>query len=83
MRQVLIDSVTGNSVPQNTPMQPPGRYITDYTPRIRCVDCPGKLYTPGPGETVDNFEIHLKNRIHRERVEGRLRSMPFPPQMPQ
>ncbi|KAF3937886.1 hypothetical protein ABW19_dt0208694 [Dactylella cylindrospora] len=77
MRQVLIDTMTGNSVPQNTPMVPPGRYITDYTPRIRCVDCPGKLYTPGPGETVENFEIHLKNRMHRERVDIRLRGQPY------
>ncbi|KAF3915314.1 hypothetical protein AA313_de0203670 [Arthrobotrys entomopaga] len=77
MRQVVIDTLTGNSVPHTTPMIP-GRHITDYTPRIRCVDCPGKLYTPGPGETVDNFEIHLRNRLHRERVDARLRGMPYP-----
>ncbi|KAJ6263131.1 hypothetical protein Dda_1691 [Drechslerella dactyloides] len=77
MRQVVIDTLTGNSVPHTTPMIP-GRHITDYTPRIRCVDCPGKLYTPGPGETVENFEIHLKNRLHRERVEARIRGLPYP-----
>ncbi|KAF4764352.1 hypothetical protein HAV15_001847 [Penicillium sp. str.  len=43
-----------------------------YLPRIRCHDCPGKLYTPGPGMTVDNFEVHLRNRQHKERVEERL-----------
>jgi len=43
-----------------------------YLPRIRCHDCPGKLYTPGPEMTVGNFEVHLKNRQHRERVDGRV-----------
>jgi SWI/SNF-related matrix-associated actin-dependent regulator of chromatin subfamily B protein 1 len=43
-----------------------------YLPRIRCHDCPGKLYTPGPETTVGNFEVHLKNRQHRERVDGRI-----------
>ncbi|KAF3183448.1 SWI/SNF chromatin-remodeling complex subunit [Orbilia oligospora] len=77
MRQVVIDTTTGISVPHTTPMIP-GRHITDYTPRIRCVDCPGKLYTPGPNETVENFEIHLRNRLHRERVEARIRGLPYP-----
>ncbi|EPE28778.1 hypothetical protein GLAREA_09899 [Glarea lozoyensis ATCC 20868] len=43
-----------------------------YLPRIRCQDCPGKLYTPGPEETVNNFEVHLKNRAHREKVDARI-----------
>lgn len=77
MRQVLVDTLSGNPVPHNTPMVP-GRHIYDYMPRIRCVDCPGKLYTPGPGETVDNFEIHLRNRLHRERVDARIRGLPYP-----
>ncbi|KAK6358215.1 SWI/SNF chromatin-remodeling complex subunit [Orbilia blumenaviensis] len=77
MRQVVIDTTTGVSVPHATPMVP-GRHITDYTPRIRCVDCPGKLYTPGPNETVENFEIHLRNRLHRERVDARIRGLPYP-----
>ncbi|OBZ66973.1 hypothetical protein A0H81_13301 [Grifola frondosa] len=40
--------------------------------RIKCVDCPGKLYTPGPGETLSNFEVHLKNRQHRAKVNSRI-----------
>lgn len=40
--------------------------------RIKCVDCPGKLYKPGPGETLSNFEVHLKNRQHRQRVDERV-----------
>ncbi|KAL0578552.1 SWI/SNF chromatin-remodeling complex subunit [Marasmius crinis-equi] len=39
--------------------------------RIKCIDCPGKLYKPGPGETLSNFEVHLKNRQHRQRVDER------------
>jgi SWI/SNF-related matrix-associated actin-dependent regulator of chromatin subfamily B protein 1 len=45
-----------------------------YMPRIRCTDCATKIYTAGPGQTVDNFEVHLKNRGHianRERRTGR------------
>lgn len=42
-----------------------------YYPRIKCKDCPGKLYTPGPEMGVNNFEVHLKNKVHRERVEQR------------
>ncbi|KDQ50935.1 hypothetical protein JAAARDRAFT_199488 [Jaapia argillacea MUCL 33604] len=40
--------------------------------RIKCIDCPGKLYVPGPGETLSNYEVHLKNRQHRQRVTNRL-----------
>ncbi|KAL8276149.1 hypothetical protein RQP46_011443 [Phenoliferia psychrophenolica] len=39
--------------------------------RIRCLDCPGKLYNLGPGETLDNFSVHFKNRQHRANVEVR------------
>ncbi|PPQ70557.1 hypothetical protein CVT26_013144 [Gymnopilus dilepis] len=40
--------------------------------RIRCADCPGKIYYPGPGETLANFDVHLKNREHRRRVSERV-----------
>lgn len=40
--------------------------------RVRCLDCPGKLYTPGPGESLTNFEIHLRNRLHRANVNKRV-----------
>ncbi|KAJ7906832.1 hypothetical protein B0H13DRAFT_1527796, partial [Mycena leptocephala] len=42
--------------------------------RIECFDCPGKLYIPGPGETLSNYEVHLKNRLHRRRVDERVGS---------
>jgi len=44
-----------------------------YQPRIRCTDCPGKFYNTGPGQTLENFEIHLKNRKHKDMVEQRRR----------
>jgi SWI/SNF-related matrix-associated actin-dependent regulator of chromatin subfamily B protein 1 len=60
-----------------TSMPPAGQPIPAnvkfmYLPRIRCLDCPGKLYTPGPGMTVENFEVHLKNKQHREKVDARV-----------
>ncbi|KAJ7209739.1 hypothetical protein GGX14DRAFT_631874, partial [Mycena pura] len=42
--------------------------------RIKCVDCPGKVYITGPGETLNNYELHLKNRLHRQRVSDRMRN---------
>ncbi|KAI0926467.1 hypothetical protein AcV7_005399 [Taiwanofungus camphoratus] len=44
--------------------------------RIKCLDCPGKLYTPGPGESLSNYEVHLRNRHHRHRVNSRLAGVP-------
>lgn len=43
-----------------------------YYPRIKCLDCPGKNYTPGPETGVSNFEVHLRNRGHREKVDARV-----------
>ena len=51
--------------------------------RARCVQmdigfvvemlmCAFQHYTPGPGETLQNFEVHLKNRQHRAKVNARL-----------
>lgn len=37
------------------------------------MDCPGKLYFAVPHEGSNNFEIHLQNKIHRERVDRRIR----------
>ncbi|KAL3419140.1 snf5/smarcb1/ini1 [Phlyctema vagabunda] len=55
--------------PVGTPLPADIKYM--FLPRIRCHDCPGKLYTPGPEMTVGNFEVHLKNRQHREKVDIR------------
>lgn len=43
-----------------------------YLPRIQCNDCPWKLYAPGPGTSVGDFEIHLKDKQHQERARWRI-----------
>ncbi|KAK6332940.1 hypothetical protein TWF718_010768 [Orbilia javanica] len=40
-------------------------------PRIRCFDCPDMLYFPGPGNTLDNFRVHLRNIKHLNKLEVR------------
>lgn len=37
--------------------------------KIKCLDCPGRLHSPGLGMSIDNFQIHLKSRLHRENVQ--------------
>ncbi|KAL2864468.1 SWI/SNF chromatin-remodeling complex subunit SNF5 [Aspergillus lucknowensis] len=71
MRYTAVDTETMQPV-ANANTQPGQKLKYLYLPRIRCHDCPGKLYTPGPGTTVDNFEVHLRNRQHKERVEERI-----------
>lgn len=64
MRRTAYDVVTGAPIAvgvEGGSVQM--RY--QWIPRIRCYDCPGKLYTPGPEKTADNFVMHLKNRGHR------------------
>ncbi|KAL7275170.1 SWI/SNF chromatin-remodeling complex subunit [Rhizina undulata] len=74
MRYTAYDATTDQPIPAGQSPAQPGNVKYRYTPRIRCHDCPGKLYTPGPEKTVDNFLMHLKNRGHRERVETRVRN---------
>ena len=69
MRYSPTDPTTGNAA--KSPFPPNVQH--KYYPRIRCHDCPGKLYTP-LDMSVENFEVHLKNRQHRERVDTRTRS---------
>lgn len=71
MRYSAVDTETLAPVANPNNLQPGQKIKYQYLPRIRCHDCPGKLYTPGPGMTVDNFEVHLRNRQHKERVEER------------
>ncbi|KAJ4320562.1 SWI/SNF chromatin-remodeling complex subunit [Neodidymelliopsis sp. IMI 364377] len=64
-KAVKLDSLSNSeSLPPN--------HKSYYLPRIRCQDCPGKLYNAGPGQTVTNFELHLKNRQHMSNVSGRI-----------
>ena len=72
MRYTAVSPVTDSpiSLRPDVPAPPGTKFY--YYPRIRCTDCPGKLYTPGPLESVENFEVHLKNRHHRDRVTIRI-----------
>ncbi|KAK8049903.1 snf5/smarcb1/ini1 [Apiospora phragmitis] len=73
MRYSAVDSITESPAPMPQPgaaVPPNIRFY--FLPRIRCLDCPGKLYTPGPDMSAENFLVHLKNRSHREKVEARL-----------
>ena len=72
MRYTAVSTTTDLPITlrPNSPSPPDMKYM--YYPRIKCLDCPGKLYTPGPETGVNNFEVHLKNRIHREKVERRV-----------
>ncbi|KAJ5371248.1 SWI/SNF chromatin-remodeling complex subunit snf5 [Penicillium cataractarum] len=84
MRYSAVDTETLAPVSNPTNLQAGQKIKYQYLPRIRCHDCPGKLYTPGPGMTVDNFEVHLRNRQHKERVEERINktgSLPVTPDM--
>jgi SWI/SNF-related matrix-associated actin-dependent regulator of chromatin subfamily B protein 1 len=71
MRYSAVNAATEMPCPTPQPGQSTEGIKYMYLPRIRCHDCPGKLYTPGPDTTVGNFEVHLKNRQHRERVDSR------------
>ncbi|KAF2878107.1 hypothetical protein BDV95DRAFT_480117 [Massariosphaeria phaeospora] len=74
MRYMVLDQATQQSIKLDTLQASatlPAGYKAQYLPRIRCNDCPGKLYTAGPEHTLENFEIHLKNRGHRTNVEKR------------
>lgn len=77
MRRIAVDPATNHPLPPNTDLAAAAAKKNNnirfrYFPRIRCLDCPGKLYNPGPGMGVESFEVHLKNRAHRENVETRL-----------
>jgi SWI/SNF-related matrix-associated actin-dependent regulator of chromatin subfamily B member 1 len=69
MKHTAIDPSTNLPTPPNESNH---HFPHKYVPRIRCLDCPGKLYVTGPGMTVESFEAHLKNKKHREMVEARL-----------
>lgn len=56
--------------PQTQPFPEGVKYA--WLPRIRCLDCATKLYTPGPDMTAQKFEAHLKFSGHRAKVNQRL-----------
>ena len=63
-KQVKLDNLDLAS-----PLPPNHKAV--FVPRIRCMDCPGKLYNAGPEQSVSNFELHLKNRVHTNNVARR------------
>lgn len=70
MRYTAVDIITDLPVTIRPDETPPENIKFMYYPRIKCEDCPGELYTPGPGTGTDNFEIHLMNKLHRAKVES-------------
>lgn len=73
MRYTVVDTKTGQCVAMPAEGQPAPKNIQfTFLPRILCRDCPGKLYNPGPDQTIGNFDVHLRHRLHRERVEARM-----------
>ncbi|KAK8152143.1 hypothetical protein BKA80DRAFT_43707 [Phyllosticta citrichinensis] len=71
MRYSAVDKNSGAQANNLPPGPPPSHVKHMWLPRIRCLDCPGKLYTAGPGNTVENFVVHLKNRAHMDAVAKR------------
>ena len=78
MKPYLISNTTDTNLRPTEPPAPGSRAPEGsrvmYLPRIRCIDCPGKVYTTLPLSMVEDFEKHLKNRLHRERVQERKRT---------
>lgn len=72
MRYSYLDPVS--ELPIQQPNDPHEAVKNVWLPRIRCLDCMNKLYTPGPDMTAGKFEAHLKFSGHTEKVKARLAS---------
>lgn len=70
MKYTYLDPVTEVVINGQNPM--PEGALTVWLPRIRCLDCLSKLYTPGPEFSAGKFEAHLKFSGHRDKVKARL-----------
>ncbi|KAH6897020.1 hypothetical protein B0T10DRAFT_395917 [Thelonectria olida] len=68
MKYSYLDPKTEKPI-QGQPLPEGVKYA--WLPRIRCLDCTTKLYTPGPDMTAQKFETHLKFSSHREKVRLR------------
>lgn len=69
MKFYHVDPTTNKIVLADAPLPDIVKY--QYLPRIRCNDCPGKMYNVGPDQTASGFEVHLRNRLHREKLAAR------------
>ncbi|KAF2233021.1 SNF5-domain-containing protein [Viridothelium virens] len=69
MRYSPISTATNEPIKQEQLQaeQEAGRVKWQYVPKIKCNDCPGRLYN----FPVENFEVHLKNRQHLNNVARR------------
>ena len=74
MRPYAVDSTSLKTVKLvvEPGASPPANVKFKYMPRIRCLDCPTKLYTALPESVMDDFEVHLRNRKHRDAVQTRM-----------
>lgn len=70
MRYSAVDPVTNQAIAAQD-VKDPSKVKYMFLPRIRCLDCPGRVYSAGPGMGVENFEVHLKNKLHREKIDGK------------
>jgi SWI/SNF-related matrix-associated actin-dependent regulator of chromatin subfamily B protein 1 len=74
MKLLPADRRTGHSLKLDELQTTPEEFkMQKWFPRIRCKDCPGKSYNAKPGEAVQNFQVHLNNRKHRDQVDARMR----------
>lgn len=69
MKYSYLDPKTELPV-QAQPLPPGVKHA--WLPRIRCLDCMTKLYTPGPDMTAQKFESHLEFSKHKEKVRQRI-----------
>jgi SWI/SNF-related matrix-associated actin-dependent regulator of chromatin subfamily B member 1 len=74
MQLYAVDPDSGNIIIKSDGKPIPENAKYQFVPRIKCHDCPGKVYNPGQGQNTDGFEIHLKTNFHKQRVEQRKKS---------
>lgn len=70
--QINIDTIVVTAERLEPGASAPAGYKLKLLPRIRCADCPGRLYEANPMSVVENFTPHMRNRLHRYGVELRL-----------
>ncbi|KAI9686343.1 MAG: SWI/SNF chromatin-remodeling complex subunit [Bathelium mastoideum] len=70
MRSTPISTTTNEPIRQEqlAAEQDAGTVKWQYVPKVKCVDCPGRLYN----FPVENFEVHLRNRQHLGNVARRI-----------
>lgn len=72
MKYCAVDSETEQLIQQPISSHRSKNTKWVFRLRIRCTDCLGKLYMPGPGASAENFAVHLRNKEHRKRVDTRV-----------